>query len=129
MTEHAIGTFTIAMTPATLDGVGSVGVMTLRKTWSGDLEGDGEGVFASAGDPGNGTAGYVALEQVNGRIGDRAGSFALQQFGQMVAGEAELTYAVVPGSGTGDLVGMAGTLALTVEDGVHHYDLAFTLPD
>ncbi|HQV90548.1 MAG TPA: DUF3224 domain-containing protein [Phycicoccus sp.] len=125
--QHAVGTFSVALQPTEVEGTG-VGVMTLSKTWSGDIVGTGDGVFASGGDPSTGTAGYVALEHIEGRIGDREGGFALQQYGQMVGGEADLTYAVVPGSGSGHLTGIAGTMELTIEDGVHTYDLAFTLP-
>ena len=45
-------------------------------------------------------------------------------------GEQELRYDVVPGSGTGDLAGLTGSLELTIEDdGTHRYDLGYTLPD
>ena len=41
----------------------------------------------------------------------------------------ELRYDVVPGSGTGDLVGLTGSLELTIEDdGTHRYALGYTLP-
>jgi len=35
---------------------------------------------------------------------------------------------VVPGSGTGELVGIAGTFTITIAGGVHSYDLEYTLP-
>ncbi len=35
---------------------------------------------------------------------------------------------IVPDSGTGALAGITGTLSIAVEDGVHRYDLAYTLP-
>ena len=80
----------------------------------------------SGGDPQSGAAGYVAIETVTGSLGDRHGSFALQQFGTMSSGAQTLHYEVVPGSGTGELEGIAGTLYLTIEpDGTHRYELQY----
>ena len=35
---------------------------------------------------------------------------------------------VVPGSGTGELKGIAGTFTIRIEDGQHFYDFDYTLP-
>jgi hypothetical protein len=35
---------------------------------------------------------------------------------------------VVPGSGTGELAGLEGSLRITIEHGTHFYDLDYTLP-
>jgi hypothetical protein len=44
----------------------------------------------------------------------------------MTAGTQTLHYEVVPGSGTGELEGIAGTLDLTIEpDGTHRYELQY----
>ena len=43
--------------------------------------------------------------------------------------EPTLDYTVVPGSGTGDLIGLTGTVALDVDDdGTHRVTLTYTLP-
>ena len=82
----------------------------------------------SGGDPQAGAAGYVAMETVSGSLGDRHGSFALQQFATMLAGAQTLHYEVVPGSGTGDLQGISGTFCLTIEqDGTHRYELQYDI--
>jgi hypothetical protein len=82
----------------------------------------------SAGDPARRSAGYVALEAFEGTLGGRAGGFAFQQLGVMRPDVQELTYLVVPGSGTGDLAGLDGALALDISaDGTHAYHLTFTL--
>jgi uncharacterized protein DUF3224 len=129
MSETVHGTFTvdISQRPQDPDTEG-LGQMQLRKTWSGAVEGTGWGLMVSGGDPAAGSAGYVAMEVVEGTLGGRSGRFALQQFGTMQAGEAHQVYEVVPGSGTGDLTGLSGTLALTVEDGAHVYALTYDLP-
>jgi hypothetical protein len=36
---------------------------------------------------------------------------------------------VVPGSGTGDLKGIAGTFVIHIDKGQHSYDLDYTLPE
>ena len=85
-------------------------------------------MMLSCGDPQAGAAGYVAIEIVSGSFGDRHGSFALQQLGMMSGGTQSLHYEVVPGSGTGDLQGIAGTLHLNIEpDGTHHYELRYDI--
>ena len=82
----------------------------------------------SGGDPQAGTAGYVAIETVTCRLGEREGSFALQQFGTLRGGSQTLYYEVVPGSGSGELSGISGHLRLTVDqDGTHHYELEYDL--
>lgn len=83
----------------------------------------------SGGDPQAGATGYVAIETVTGRLDDRIGAFALRQFGILCDGMQTLHYEVVPGSGSGDLVGISGTLSLTIDsDGLHHYQLEYRLP-
>jgi hypothetical protein len=81
----------------------------------------------SAGDPTAGSAGYVALESVTGSLHGRTGAFAFQQLGVMHAGSQDLRYLVVPGSGTGDLVAIEGSLALTIDERGHSYELTYTL--
>jgi hypothetical protein len=126
MSELARGTFEVTISPQPPDD-SRIGRFDLAKTWSGDLAGSGHGVMLSAGDPTTGSAGYVALEVVDGSLGGRRGSFAFQQLGVMRDGDQELTYVVVPGSGTGDLAGITGTLALIIDDRGHTYELTYSL--
>lgn len=115
--------FTIEMTPGQplLEGVGT---MAFTKQWTGGMEGSSQGVMLGAGDPEQGEAGYVAMEVFTGSIEGRNGSVTLQQSGLMRADEPDLAYLVVPGSGTGELAGLDGSLELTVVDGVHRVRLA-----
>ena len=116
------------MTPSAPELAGAVGRFDFTKTFQGDLEATGEGVMLSQGDPGKGTAGYVAIETVNGRLDDKVGAFALQQFGTMVEGAPTLYYEVVPGSGSGELENISGVFHLTIDEGgVHHYELEYRL--
>jgi hypothetical protein len=124
----ARGTFDVSLTPGVAELDGAVGRFELTKQFHGDFDGTGTGVILSAGDPQAGTAGYVAIEMVKGRLGDREGSFVFQQFGTMRGGSPTLHYEVVPGSGSGELSGISGTLRLTIDaDGTHNYELEYEL--
>lgn len=131
MNEHkhqARASFEIQMSPA--DGVlGGTDRFDFTKKWSGAMAGSGEGVILSAGDPGSGTAGYVAIERFDGSLDGKYGEFALQQFGTMTGGNQQLRYEIVPGSGIGELHGITGALHLEVDDaGNHDVLLRYSLP-
>ena len=118
--------FVIEITPS--EGLlPTTGRFDFTKVWSGGAEGTSKGVMLSSGNAAKGTAGFVAMEVFEGRIGSLSGSVSFQQFGTMVGGEQRLTYEVVPGSGTDDFIGITGELHLTIdEDGLHHvrFDIA-----
>jgi hypothetical protein len=128
MTE-AKGEFEIKMTPEPgEDGVAGVSRMVMEKQYHGALEATSKGIFLSAGDPKSGNAGYVAIERVTGTLNGREGSFALMQKGEMSNGSApQLGVSVVPGSGTGDLSGIYGTMTIVAEGGQHRYALKYAL--
>jgi hypothetical protein len=84
-----------------------------------DLHAPGVAVSASREiDPKTtGTIGYVciAIERVTGTLGGRAGTFILQHSGTMKRGTPQLTIRVVPDSGTGELAGLVGQMAIAAE--------------
>ena len=132
MTMHASGTFEVKMTPQPAqDGIGDPGIgrMALDKQFHGDLEATGKGQMLAAGTDVSGSAGYVALERVSGTLHGRRGTFALQHSGTMTRGAPQLSITVVPDSATGELLGLAGKLAIVIADGKHAYDFEYTLPD
>jgi hypothetical protein len=131
MTRHAEGSFDVKMTPLATDDVlagTEIGRFSLVKQYHGDLEATAKGLMLSAGDPKSGNAGYVAIEQVTGTLGGHTGSFALQHFGAMQGGSFKLTVEVVPGSGTGELAGIGGTLTIIIVAGKHSYTFDYMLP-
>ena len=67
-----------------------------------------------AGGTVKGSAGYVAIEHVEGTLHGRAGTFVLQHTGTMNGGTPSLRVSVVPDSGTGALTGLAGEFAITI---------------
>ena len=72
---------------------------------------------------------YVAMERVTGRLDGQRGSFALVHRALLRDNvPQEWTVAVVPGSGTGALSGLEGSLQIRISDGKHHYDFEYTLP-
>ena len=132
MTTHARGTFDVTMTPQPPDDkttVASVGRMSLDKQFRGDLDASSTGQMLAVGTAVEGSAGYVAMEQVAGTLHGHRGTFALQHSGTMTRGTPQLAITVVPDSGTAELVGLVGTLAIENVDGQHTYDFAYTLPE
>ena len=131
MTRHATGAFDVKITPLALGGPAedaTLGRLSLEKQFHGDLEAAGKGQMLTAGTDVKGSAAYVAMERVTGTLHGRSGTFALVHRGTMNRGEQRLEVTVVPDSGTGELVGLAGTLAIVIADGGHSYDLEYTLP-
>ena len=106
-----------------------LGRLSIDKTFRGDLAATSVGEMLSAGTAVEGSAGYVALERVTGTLGGRAGSFVLQHTGVMNRGEPSPAIAVVPDSGTGELVGLTGKMAIDRTGGKHAYVFAYTLPE
>lgn len=106
----------------------TLGRMSIDKQFMGDLSATSKGEMLMASTPVQGSAGYVAIERVTGTLLGRAGSFVLQHTGVMTRGAPQLAVTVVPDSGTDQLVGLSGTMAIIIADGTHSYEFEFTLP-
>ncbi|HEX6133802.1 MAG TPA: DUF3224 domain-containing protein, partial [Longimicrobiales bacterium] len=77
----------------------------------------------------DGSAAFVGLERVVGRIGEKTGTFVLQRTGTFEGGQARESYAVIPGSATGDLKGLLGDGSSAVGHGMEHpFTLNYELP-
>jgi hypothetical protein len=132
MTTLASGTFEVKLTPLPMADKAEdapLGRMSIDKQFHGDLEATSKGEMLTAGTAVKGSAGYVAIERVSGTLQGRSGTFVLQHSGTMTRGAPQLTVTVVPDSGTGQLVGLAGKLAIKIADGKHSYDLEYTLAE
>jgi hypothetical protein len=132
MTDHATGKFEVTLAPIGDDdrGAGStIGRMTVDKRFVGDLVGTSRGEMMTALTETEGSAGYVAIERVTGTLHGRQGSFVLQHGGIMTRGAPQLTVLVVPDSGTEQLVGLSGRMAIIVTEGDHTYDFQYSLPE
>jgi len=131
MSLHATGTFDVKMTPEgepdAADGT-SLGQMLLGQAVSWPLDATGKGRMLSAQTDVKGSAVYVALERVTGTLNGRNGSFVLRHVGTMDRGHPHLSISVVPDSGSGELAGISGEMAIKVADGNHYYDFTYDLP-
>jgi hypothetical protein len=101
--------------------------MALDKQFHGDLEATSKGQMLAVGTDVKGSAGYVAMERVAGTLHGHSGTFALQHSGTMTRGVPQLAITVVPDSGTGQLVGLAGRMTVDLAGGKHSYDFEYTL--
>jgi hypothetical protein len=129
MTKQATGEFNVKIVPQMDREVEGLNRMTIDKQFHGDLEAATQGQMLSARTGIRDSAGYVAIERVEGTLHGRHGSFVLQHSGTMNRGKPALTVSVVPDSGTGELAGLGGTLTINIENGKHFYDFAYYLPD
>lgn len=127
----AKGAFDVKLAPlATTEHAGgtTLGRYSLAKVFHGELEGTSSGEMLTAGTGVAGSAGYVAIERVEGSLGGRQGSFVLQHLGSMAQGGQSLTIQVVPDSGTGGLVGLEGRMRIDIEGKAHFYAFEYSLP-
>ena len=129
MTKHASGEFDVKLNPQTDEkGEPTVGRMSLDKQFRGDLEGVGKGQMLATMTDVSGSAGYVAMERINGKLHGRTGTFALQHSGTMTRGTPQLIITVVPDSGTGELAGLTGKMTIDIVEGKHFYKFEYTVP-
>ena len=130
MTTRASGPFEVKLTPQAPDDKSenaTVGRMLIDKQFHGDLEAISKGQMLAFTTAVKGSAGYVAIERVSGTLHGRTGTFVLQHSGAMTRGEPQLNITVVPDSGTDQLIGLTGKMAITIADGKHSYDFEYTL--
>jgi hypothetical protein len=91
----------------------------VTKTYTGEIEGEGEVEYLMMYRS-DGSATFVGLERVVGRIGDRSGSFVLQRTGMFENGQAKESYSVIPGSATRELQGLLADGSSAVGHGMEH---------
>jgi hypothetical protein len=131
VTQRASGTFEVTITPVEPAGRAadaSINRMFIDKVFEGELEARSIVLMLAVNTETEGSAAYVAMERVTGTLHGRTGSFALQHSGTMTRGEPELQVNVVPDSGTEELAGLTGRMAIDIVDGQHLYELSYNLP-
>ena len=131
MIQIARGAFVASMKPLAFEGADpefKLGRMSIDKQISGDLTASTVGQMLSAMTSTNGSAGYVAIERVAGVLNGKRGTFVLQHTGTMNRGVPSLVVAVVPDSGTEELVGLEGEFKINIEEGKHFYEFTYRLP-
>jgi len=126
MDTHATATFEVKAWDEKpyeeIDGGAKFTRASVTKSFQGDIEGEStlEYLMFYRED---GSATFVGLERVVGRVGGRSGSFVLQHTGVDEGGAVKATYFVVPESGTGDLRGLKGEGSFALSGHAQHYPL------
>ena len=115
---NASGTFgSIAIPqPFHVDGINGaqLNTMTVDKVFSGDLVGKSADEMLCAMTTTQGSAGYIALEQVTATLSDnKEESFVLQHSGTMNKVADQLILDVIPDSGARALIGI--TVSMTID--------------
>jgi hypothetical protein len=98
------------------DGGPTIVEIHVTESFIGDITGDGTARFLQTARA-DGSASFVGVERVVGAIGDRSGSFVLQDEGTLVGDLVTGNWFVVPGSGTGELTGLRGQGGFTAKLG------------
>jgi hypothetical protein len=132
MTTRAGGSFEVKVTPVAPDGKyedATRGRLTIDKTFQGDLAGTSVGQMLTALSAVKGSAGYVAIEHVTGTLHGRTGAFSLQHSSTMHRGEPTQSIVVVPDSGTGELVGLTGTMKINIVEKKHFYEFDYDVDE
>ena len=116
--------------PAIPTGV-PVGVATMEKRFDGAVLGRSATLFVAAYDQGTGVGTYVAMESFEGSLNGRTGAFNFAHSATTSGTDRTAEFfTIVPSSGTGDLAGITGTGAMTVDpDGTHRISFDYQLPD
>ena len=79
----------------------------VSQAYEGDLSGEGSAEFLMS-HAANGTASFVGIELITGTLSGKTGSFIIQHVGTYDSNGACSTWAVLPDSGTGELIGISG---------------------
>ena len=127
MPPHAKGPFTVTLTPQDSPADAPVARMLLYKEFHGDLEAIAHGEMMAAHEPLTGAGVYVAIDRVTGTLHGRSGSFLIAHRGIRNADGQELSIVIVPGSGTGQLTGITGSLGIEIVGKEHFYSVEYEL--
>jgi hypothetical protein len=100
---------------------------SVSKTYTGDITGEGQVEYTMMYRA-DGSATFLGLERITGRLAGKTGSFVLQRTGVFEGGQAKETYSIIPGSGTGELHGLTGDGRSAVGHGMEHpFTLSYEL--
>ena len=131
MTKQATGEFDVKVSPQPADAAAAgetISRLLLDKKFHGALDATSKGQMLAMRTKVDGSAGYVAMELVEGKLDGKGGSFVLQHSGTMNRGAKLLTLSVVPDSGTGELTGIAGNMEIIIAEGKHSYRFEYSQP-
>lgn len=125
------GEFDVKLNPQKADNVeaekAGLRRMSLDKRFHGALAATSTGEMSSVMSEVKGSGVYVAIERVTGTLNGPSGSFVLHHRGVMTRGVPQLSVTVAPDSGTGELQGLTGEMAITIADGKHFYKFEYNI--
>ena len=121
----ATGSFKITMEPQ-VDENAPAGRMIINKEYSGGLVGTGVGQMISKRTE-SGSAVYSAIEEFEGTLDGKTGSFTLIHNGFMSKETQSLEIGILIGSGGGELENISGSLEIIQENESHQYVLDYEL--
>jgi hypothetical protein len=129
---HASGYFDVTLAPQAADNpqvlAATIDRLSIDKQYHGDVQGTSSGQMQAIRDERN-TGAYVALEKVVASLQGRSGTFMLMHSGYMDQGAVgRWLVEIVPGSGTGELAGLSGTMKIIQKDEKHYYEIDYELP-
>jgi hypothetical protein len=123
----ATGPFDVTLTPQESAPDAPVARMLLYKEFHGDLEAISHGEMLAAHEPLTGAGVYVAIDRVTGTLHGRGGSFLMAHRGIRNAEMQELSIVIIPGSGTGQLEHITGTVGIEIKGKEHFYSVEYEL--
>ena len=121
MSAHGI--FEVNLEPQK-DENAPVGRMLINKKYTGDIDGTGIGQMISKRTD-NGVAVYFAIEEFEGSVDGKTGSFTLVHTGYMSGETQSLDIKILEGSGRGELGDISGSMDIIVEEGEHKFVLHY----
>ena len=104
-----------------IDG-GWVGVMVFAKTFTAGITGEATTLFMSAGQE-EGNRSYVATERISGHTNDGRKGSVIVQHGGLEAEAGTWFGHIVPGTGTGDFAGWAGSAQISHDDQGAYFEI------
>ena len=127
MPKHAKGSFDVTLTPQEQPADAPVARMLLHKEFHGDLEAVAHGEMLAGHEPLTGAGVYVAIDRVTGTLHGRSGSFLIAHRGIRNSEGQSLDIVIVPGTGTGQLEGIRGSVGIQIEGKEHFYTMEYEL--
>lgn len=129
---QAKGEFDVARIPQDeldIGGGATIGHSRFEKRFRGPLEATSVVHMLALMTPVPGSGAYVAIERIEGTLDGRRGSFFAQHNGIMDRGRPSLDLTVIPDSGSGELTGLHGRIAIDIVEGKHFYTFDYGFRD
>lgn len=109
-------------------GEAQVGHARLRKRFTGDIVGTSRVDMLAVTAADEQSRAYVGMEEFDVTVDGHSGTFVLMHLGIQGGANDGASWTVAPGSGSGDLAGIAGTAQIVQdEDGAHELVLEYSL--